>query len=332
MLLTMKQNLLRLNVNSGSSLFAASLIGVVAASCGGEPAATGPVRDIPGVVLLDNGDDGNNTPLEDPDSPAGFNSYGFWYTYDDFEACMGTEDPNPDMTTVLNPPQGSMLATTPYSTLQIAPPPEELKNAPDNTNGIRFSGSSHEYFGAGLGFKFDGAYVTGTPGIDLKAAGYTGIRFWVYSPIESNFIVKLQDAYSTPEAGLCVPRGPFPECAGEQNCENAPSTDGAQENIEVGPTWRLYEIYFTEVADDPATTAIEQGPLVRADWPGEDINGNAMKEIAPTPNRIFQLQFQTASAEMDGSFDLIIDNVGFIVANGPEDNAMGVFDPPAPAP
>lgn len=53
-----------------------------------------PVHDIAGVVLLDTGDDGDNTPLEDAKAPAGFSSYGFWYTYDDFETCKGDQDPN----------------------------------------------------------------------------------------------------------------------------------------------------------------------------------------------------------------------------------------------
>lgn len=326
----MKQTLLRSSVITGPSLLTVTLLAGFAASCGGEAPETSPVHDIPGVVLLDTGDDGNNTPLEDTKSPAGFSSYGFWYTYDDFEACRGNDDPNEDTlsTRSLTPAQGSMFTTTPYSALGIQPPPETLEHASSNTHGIRFSGSGHYYFGAGLGFKFDKAYAMGNPGINLKAAGYTGIRFWVYSPIEMEYIVKLQDAYSTPEAGLCTPRGPFPGCVGDQNCENAPSTESIM-NIKAEPVWKLYELYFAQVADDPATPAIEQGPFLRANWDGKAKDGRDMKTIPPTPDRIFQLQFQTATAEQANSFDLILDNVGFIVANGPEDNAKGAFDPPA---
>lgn len=333
---TMKQTLLRSSsplrpsVISGSSLLNVLLFAGLAASCGGTEEETSPVHDVPGVVLLDTGDDGNNTPLEDTKAPAGFSSYGFWYTYDDFEACRGTDDPNYDtlVSRLLTPAQGSPFTTTPYSALGIQPPPETLERAPSNTHAMRFTGSGHHYFGAGLGFKFDNAYVGGNPGIDFKAAGYTGIRFWVYSPIPMDYIVKLQDAYSTPEAGLCTPRGPFPVCAGPQNCENAPSTESVM-NIKAEATWKLYELYFAEVADDPATPAIEQGPFLRANWDGVANDGRDMRDIPPVPDRIFQLQFQTASAEQNNTFDLILDNVGFIVANGPEDNALGVFEPPA---
>lgn len=85
-----------------------------------------------------------------------------------------------------------MFTTTPYSELGIQPPPETLEHAPNNTHGIRFTGSGHYYFGAGLGFKFETAYGTSNPGLDFAAAGYTGIRFWVYSPFLTDYIVKLQ--------------------------------------------------------------------------------------------------------------------------------------------
>ncbi len=164
------------------------------------------------------------------------------------------------------------------------------------------------------------------PVLTCKPPASTGIRFWVYSPQAMDVVVKLEDAYSTPEAGLCEPRGPYPECKGTENCGNAPSTDIAG-NIVVGPAWQLYELYFASVSDDPTTQAIERGPFLRANWSGDDIDGNPMSEIPPTPDRIFQLKFQTAVAEGDGTFDLIIDNVGFIEANGPEDNAQGAFAP-----
>lgn len=285
-----------------------------------------PVHDIAGVVLLDNGDDGNNTPLEDPERPAEFDSFGFWYTYHDIGTCMDNELPNEDTMAQLSPAEGENLTTTSYAAIGISPPPETLPNAPDNTHGIRFSGGGQEYYGAGLGYKFAEAYDQAV-GLDLRAAGYNGVRFWAYSPVETTFIVKFKDAYSIPEAGLCIPRGPFPECAGDENCINGPV-----QYVSVGPEWTLYEVYFAEVVDDPSTTAVEVGPFRRENWAGRDVEGNEIKDIPPMPERIYQLQFQTASASgSDGTFELVIDNVGFIVAGGPEDNASGEFTP-APLP
>lgn len=293
------------------------------------------VRDIPGVVLLDDGEDGDNVPLEDTHSPKGFNSYGFWYTYDDLQVCMGDAYPNTDTFAVLEPAQGALFTTTAYSALALAPPPETLANAPDNMRGLAVKGSGHEYWGGGLGFKFMLAYdddlardldVNG--GVDLRAAGYTGVRFWVYATYDMNLVIKLQDAYSTPQAGLCEPRGDFPQCHGPENCLNAPSTKGGTNpNIQAGPSWRLYELYFADVEDDPATEAVEWGPLWRADWAGADIYGNPMNDIPPTPDHIYQLQFETAEAEEERSFTLVFDNIGFIEADGVEDNANGRFAP-----
>lgn len=303
------------------------------AGCGDTKTKESPVHDIPGVTLLDNGDDGNNTPIEDENPPAGFSSYGFWYTYEDIGACRDTEYPNPDTESTLVPVQGGNLTTTPYSAIGIQPPADELPNASPNTHGIRFSGGGQEYFGAGLGFKLEKAYA-GDPavGMDFVKAGYVGFRFWAYSPVESSYIFKTQDSLSTPEAKQCVPRGEFPGCVGPQNCENAPATGNpipgvtpevVVPNIEVGPAWKLFEVYLTaQVADNPATPAIEMGPLLRSNWAGVDVAGNEIKTLPADPSHIFQLQFQTASAPgPTGTFDLIIDNFGFIEKGGPADHS-----------
>lgn len=288
-----------------------------------ETTDSNPVRDLSGIVLLDTGDDGDNQTLDDADAPNGFNSAGRWYTYSDIGVCMADELPNEDTDASLYPAQGAYFTPTSYAALGVPVPPELLPSAPNNTHGLRVSGSGHEYFGAGLGLRFDAAYAGTEPGIDVQGAGYNGIRFWVYSSMRSAIIVKLQDAYSVPEGGLCEPRGPFPECVGPENCINA----GAY-TIEVDSSWRLYEIYFADVLDDPATDAYEAGPLMRANWAGFDVEGNEIKDILPTPDRIYGLAFQTASAEGDdGAFDFIIDNVGFIEANGPADNGNGRFAP-----
>lgn len=310
-----------------SSLSALTLGATLLASagCGDTKTKESPVHDIPGVTLLDTGDDGDNTPLEDDEAPAGFSSYGFWYTYHDIGSCQGTEDPNPDTEATLVPAQGSNLSTTPYSALGIQPPPETLANAPDNTNGIRYSGGGQEYFGAGLGFKLDTGYA-GTPpvGMDFAKAGYAGFRFWAYSPIAMGYIFKTQDLYSTPEGLQCTPRGAFPECMGEQNCENAPAITFQL----AAATWTYVEVYFktppTIVKDG---TSQVWGPLVRSDWPGVDnsVPPRDIKTLPSEPGHIFQLQFQTSTPPgADGTFDLIIDNFGFIQAGSAADKTAGV--------
>lgn len=310
MLLPMKHSLLRSSFLTGSSLLTIAALSSVLSSCGDEAVAETPVRDIPGVVLLDIGDDGNNEPLQDEQAPPGFDSYGFWYTYHDIDTCEETGIVVTNAGGFVNPAQGAQFTTTPYAAVAgMTAPPEVLPNAQDNTNGIRFSGGKHTYFGAGLGFKFARAYGTEdeasrdgvlNPGINISGAGYKGFRFWAYSALAQSWYVKIQDFYSTPQAGQCEPRGEAPGCVGPQHCEDAPLV-----SVEVGPAWRLYEVYFAAMADDPASPELEIGPLAREGWA-------TLPENAPAaaPDKVYQLQFQTVDGKVD--FDLWLDNVGFI--------------------
>lgn len=311
------------------ALFAATL----AASCGDTTTKESAVRDIPGIVLLDTGDDGNNTPLEDDEAPAGFSSYGFWYTYDDIGSCRGNDTPNLDTEALMIPTVGSQFTTTAYSGAQgMQPPPETLPNAPSNTHGIRITGSGQEYFGAGLGFKFASGYgdekvldVAANPGVNFTAAGYAGFRFWAFSPIEADYIAKVQDFNSTPEAGQCVPRGDAPLCVGDENCENAAV---ATFKLKAG-TWALVEVYFNAVTTVDLPASQVYGPLARSNWtPSVLKDGRETKDVPSEPTRVYQFQIQTAAAPSEGqSFDLWIDNVGFIEAGGPADKSAGAAAP-----
>lgn len=315
-----------LSLSSVSALLAASTLSLATAGCGDTETKKSPVHDIPGVTLLDTADDGNNTPLEDEEAPAGFSSYGFWYTYDDTGSCIYEENmANPDTVAMLDPLQGGILATAAYSALKIQPPPEQLTNAPDNTHGVRYTGGGQSYFGAGLGFKLENGYgAASNQGIDFKTAGYSGFRFWAYSSTGTSYIFKTQDLYSTPEAAKCTPGGDYPTCMGPQNCENAPIV-----TIQLAAaTWTYVEIYF-KTPPAPATTGqnLVLGPLARQNWEGVDNSTppRDIKDLPAEPSHIFQLQFQTASAPGDaGSFDLIIDNFGFIEAGSTADKTAGV--------
>lgn len=306
-----------------TGLSLASALAVI--SCGDTATKESPVHDIPGVILLDNGDDGNNTPLENDSPPAGFNSYGFWYTYDDIGSCMEDKEPNPDTTSTLVPftTDGTKFTTTPYASIGITPPPEQLPNASDNTHGIRYSGGGQEYFGAGLGFKLEGGYAAANnQGIDFTAAGIAGFRFWAYSSLEIGYIFKIQDLYSTPEANQCTPRGAFPECLGPQNCENAPNI-----TFSLAPNqWTLVEVFFAPVANQVTSGAAQvYGPLARSNWAGVDNSTppRDIKNLPAEPSHVHQLQFQTAQAPGEaGTFDLIIDNFGFILKGGPADKSV----------
>lgn len=289
--------------------------------CGEDsPGDVSPIRDLPGVILLDTGDDGDNMPLADDTPPPEFNAYGFWYTYDDLASCRGSGDPNIDLDgAVLQPSTagGVAFVTTPYSAIGVTPPPETLPNAADNTHGIRFSGSGHQYFGAGLGFKLETAYLArNNRGVNFVTAGIAGFRFWAFSSVGGSYIFKTPDLYSTPEAGQCEPLGPYPECTGTvQNCENAPAITFS---LAAGE-WTYVEAFFGPAAQVTSGPAQVYGPLVRQDWPGTDIAGREMKSIPAEPTGVFQMQFQTDAATQDAPFDLIVDNVGFIVKGGPVD-------------
>lgn len=313
-----------LTLSSVSALVATASLALATAGCGNTEPQKSPIRDLAGITLLDTADDTNNTPLEDDAPPAGFSSYGFWYTYDDTGSCIYESNmANPDTVATLDPPQGGILTTAPYASLQIQPPPEQLPNALNNTHGVRYTGGGQSYFGAGLGFKLESAYgASNNQGINFTAAGYAGFRFWAFSSTGTSYFFKMQDLYSTPEAGQCVPGGPYPGCMGPQNCENAPVV-----TIGLAPsTWTLVEIYFKAPPAPVETgTNLVLGPLQRQNWDGQDIMGRPIKELPAEPAHVFQLQFQTVTAPGDaGSFDLIIDNFGFIEAGGVADKTAGV--------
>lgn len=289
------------------------------AACGTTDTAESPVRDIPGVILLDTGEEGEGqVPLTDPAPPAGFNSYGFWYTYHDVGTCEADGMPVADMAATVTPAQGANFTVTPYASVPgVTPPPETLPNAPTNANALRLQGEGHTYFGAGLGFKIQAAYEGAMAGVNFEAAGIVGVRFWAFTTVEGSYLVKMQDRYSAPEGGMCDPRGPYPECLGPENCQNA-----AVATVPVTSAWRLYEVYFTAtVADDPATPELEIGPMERSNWGAITTKDGTPigPDLAPVPSAVYQLQFQTASAE--ASSDLWVDNFGFIIGGSEADNS-----------
>ncbi len=295
------------------------------AACGTDPLLESPVRDIPGVILLDTGEEGEGqVPLTDPAPPAGFNSYGFWYTYHDVKTCRGDEETVEDMGETVVPDQGANFTVTPYASVpEVNPPPETLPNAPNNANALRISGSAHTYFGAGLGFKLDAAFAGAAPGVDFQAAGIVGVRFWATTPLGTatapvSYMVKMQDRYSTPEAGLCTERLPYPGCQGPERCQNA-----AVATVPVTNEWRLYEVYFmATVADEATTPELEIGPMERGDWGGILANDDTTvigPDLPPVPSAVYQLQFQTSDGSLP--FDLWVDNFGFIIGGSEADNS-----------
>jgi len=105
---------------------------------------------------------------------------------------------------------------------------------------------------------------------------------------------------------------------GPENCQNA-----AVATIPVTNEWKLYEVYFTASFenDDPTTPEYEVGPMERSNW-GDitTMDGTPIgPDLAPVPSAVYQLQFQTASAEAQS--DLWVDNFGFIIGGSEADNS-----------
>ncbi len=252
-------------------------------------------RDIAGVALLDNLEDGNTQTLQDE---AGYK--GFWYTYDDKTEC---DNMMPEAGMTWPPPSDESFPMTAYADAGLAPPPE----GDDNKLGARFTGADHALWGAGMGFTL----LENAP-FDLAAAGFVGLRFWGISPGGPQAVqIKVPDDASNPTVGMCVPRDAT--LCNKQGCHADPAV-----TVEFGPEWKLYKVYFTKtVADDATTASFETGPMVPPSWGVY----NGEKPSMLNPSAAYQVQFQVGRVSSPG-FDIWVDNVGLILAGGAEDVAV----------
>lgn len=248
-------------------------------------------REIPGVALLDNGEDADATTLTDE---AGW--VGYWYTYDDRNDCV-----NELKTGTLEPPSDSFMMTA-YDANNPGPPVQGMQE--ENLNGARFWGGGHASaseggFGAGLGVGLNNS--PSLSAFNLVEKGFVGIYFWARSAIGPQPIdVKIKDQWSEPAANKCIPRDEA-VCEPTQACHDDPMATKT-----LSTEWTEYRIMFSE--------------FNRAGWslnvaaPGGYVDGMTPPDDgALDPTTAYQLQFQVGPVE---NFDIWIDNVGFILADG----------------
>lgn len=254
-------------------------------------------RNVAGVALLDDLEDGNTQSLADE---AGY--LGFWYAYDDKNECDNPGDPPSGLT---SPDPADMdFPMTNYADVANVTSPGIEGSQESNDTGARFSGQDHGLWGAGMGINL----AEGAP-YDLSAQGFVGLRFWGISPGgEQNVQVKVPDMISNPLGGVCIPRD-------NALCDTQGCFDDAFRTVTFTSQWQLFKVYFTQtVSDDATTSAIEVGPLNRGGW-GSYVEG-AITDFDPT--QAVQVQFQLPRVP-DPGFDIFVDNVGFILAGDVED-------------
>lgn len=327
------------------------LVGALVASCGDAtraPEAETPARDLEqalGVILIENGEDGDATLLPDEEVAI----VGYWYSYDDRQECV-----HPDFGDMLTAPCGSEACaasggdtptdppTRPYGgdfttkkyadASTVAAPPEGEQKA--NEGGIRLTGGGETYFGAGVGVALN------NPGTlqpyDLTAKGFTGIRFVAKSgdgnPIKLR--VKIKDAFSEPAGGNCDVRqnvcgAAGCECCDEagttcednlpQGCHDDPMAPAADTAVTSGE-WKLFEIPFSA--------------FVREGW-GTHEKGMAPPSSALDPTQAYQVQFQVQTDATPATmplapFDLWLDNIGFMTGEPAPPPTGTPLEPEAP--
>lgn len=253
--------------------------GVVITGCGAaERKAVDESDDIPGVLLLDNGEDGENTSL--PSENFDFN--GYWYTFDDKAECKNTEKGGETNA----PAVDGKFAMSAYDATNPAP---ELEGEQTKNNfGIRFWGGGHTYWGAGVGVALNNQAGALLP-IDLTPYGFEGVRFMARNAAGDPVTLKVQitDGWAEDRAGKCVPQNV--ELCDDQGCFNAAFETTT---MPVGPEWTLVQVPFSGMMRE--SWGIYQPGLTAPD--GVELS------------TAYQLQIKV---DMVPQFDLWIDNVGF---------------------
>lgn len=298
-----------------------------------------PTTDIPNVILIENGEDGDATLLKNEEQGV----LGYWYSYDDRQECV-----HPDFKAQMTAPCGSEACaaagsanptqppTRPYggdfTTAKYAaggtdaPPPEGKQKK--NEGGIHLTGGGEMYFGAGVGVALN------NPGtlqpFNMTAAGFTGVRFLAKSgngmPIRLR--VKIKDAFSEPAGGNCDVRenvcdGTTCQCCDEtktmcdpglgQGCHDDPIAPVMDTEVK-GATWQVFEIPFSK--------------FKREGW-GTHTKGTPPPSADLDATQAYQLQFQvqttaTPATEPLPDFDLWLDNIGFMTGD-PTPAPMGTL-------
>ncbi len=266
-------------------------------------------RRYPGLVLIDDMEDENTQTLQDS---AGY--LGFWYTYDDRKDCREDYCCTVDMSKLNAACATNEVAQCPG---QMSPDPEPGMGAPDfpmsPTSAAGFaadpskaeiqaevaeskfaahmSGEGYGLWGAGMGVTLneDAAFDATTP--RLPNESFVGIRFLGATGLGAQAVnVKVPDISGQPGGGMCLPKS---GCGVKQGCY----ADWGKV-VTLDSTWREYRILFSEL-EVPDFGAYVGAPPAAID-----------------PTQLFQVQFQTDGANDGAPFDIWVDNVAFILANG----------------
>ncbi len=233
---------------------------------------------IPGVVLLDDGEDGDNATR----GQGSGGMLGYWYTFDDRLEC-DNGDPTGEIHPVPEVQGGSSFSMSRYLDAGVAPPPEVTSET--NEFGARFWGGGHSLWGGGLGVALNnqgGALVL----FDLNDLPARALRFWGRNASgELQIRVQITDVYSEPNQGLCQLRDQE-TCSPDMGCLDSPTV-----SVALSDTWTLIELPLSEFR--------------REGW-GIYFDTSVPETL--DERRALQLQFWVPATD---SFDVWIDNVGF---------------------
>jgi hypothetical protein len=268
---------------------------------------------IPGVVLIDDMEDGQQYLLSDNGMT------GLWYTYND-ASLNAVQEPSVGF------PMYRILrddGTTPPA--PIVPPrpcgggPEAPFFASETTDDCRFVartwGTGQRGWGAGMGLDLNGEAGAKNP---FDASAFAGIGFFAYGDIRGNALrVNIQDVRTTPESAEAADRRSIPRCTDEPN---ARCNDHFGTVVEVTKTWKWIEIPFS--------------CMLTGNWGFPGSAGQFM------PSAVVGIQFQIAGGDPTDSgmpvppadvraFDFSIDNLSFLE---PGRVATPPMCPPAPRP
>lgn len=263
-----------------------STLGLVA-GCSGEEGEQ-KSRSIPGLVVIDDFEDGNAETLSDP---SGY--HGFWYTFND--GCEGTQEPA----------QGTNLIPT-----NLNPPePSDHPFGPSNSSmGARTSGGGFTLWGAGLGINLN--HGSGDPR-PFDASEFAGIGFWIKSNADPYQVrIDVHDSHTSEEAakagapGACTPIQE-PACG-----EAFPPVTPTQCNLHFGATaaatsdWKWCEYGWADLQQESwvGTNNAYCG------WQ-DGCDGSDQSCCSIDSSGLYAIQFKFSA---QSTFDVTVDNLAFL--------------------
>lgn len=192
---------------------------------------------IPGVVLIDDMEDGTQYVLSDNGMT------GLWYTYND-ASLNSVQEPSVGF------PMYRVLRDDGAQAQDVVPArpcgggPEAPFFASETTDDCRFVartwGTGQRGWGAGMGLDLNGEAGQKNP---FDASGFAGIGFYAYGSVRGRALrVNVQDMRTTPESAEAADRAGVARCkdTAESRCN-----DHFGAVVEVTTTWKWIEIPFS---------------------------------------------------------------------------------------